>query len=253
VAATLPSSRSVQVGQEVATAFASIINTGPSALNCGIAPVTSVPADFLFQTTDPHTNQLVGAPNKRVPIAAGATQTFLVAFTPNNSIYPVDVVLGYACDNLDAVIPIVGVNSLLLTFSSTPVPDLIAVGLTPSNDGYSRTGGPSGTGIFVVAATNIGASGPLIAKVRLSDSSLPLTATVCQTDPNTGQCLSPPSSSVPVTVNHNQNTTWTAFLTANGTIPVDPAHSRVYFEFYDDNLGSPGTIRGSTNVAVTTQ
>jgi hypothetical protein len=87
-AATLPSSRSVQVGGDVATAFASIINTGPSAVNCGIAPVTTMPANFLFQTTDPQTNQLTGTPNTRVPIAAGATQSFLVAFTPNNSIYP---------------------------------------------------------------------------------------------------------------------------------------------------------------------
>jgi hypothetical protein len=212
-----------------------------------------VPANFSFQTTDPLTNQLTGTPKTRVPIAAGATQSFLVAFSPNNSIFPIDVVLGYACDNVGAVDPIIGVNSLLLTFSATPVPDMIAVGLTPSNDGYSHTGGANGTGIFVIAATNIGASGPLIAKVRLSNPSLPLTATVCQTDPNTGQCLSTPSASAFVTIDQNQNTTWTAFLTANGAIPTDPAQNRVYFEFYDDNLGTPGTIRGSTNTAVTSE
>jgi hypothetical protein len=44
------------------------------------------------------------------------------------------------------------VNTLLLTFSSMPVPGMIAVGLTPSNDGYVRTGGPAGTGLFVIAS-----------------------------------------------------------------------------------------------------
>jgi hypothetical protein len=34
---------------------------------------------------------------------------------------------------------------------------------------------------------------------------------------------------------------------------MDPAHSRVYFEFYDDNLGTPGNICGSSNTAVTAQ
>jgi virginiamycin B lyase len=248
-AATLPPSRSVQVGGEVATAFASIVNTGTSVINCGIAPVTPVPANFLFQTTDPATNQLTGTPNTRVPIAAGVTQSYLVAFTPNAPVVPTNVVLGYDCDNIDAVGTIVGVNTLLLTFSATPVPDVIAVGLTPSNDGYSHTGGNSGTGIFVIAAMNIGASGHLTAQVMLSNSTMPLTATVCQTNPNTGQCLAPPTASVTTTIGADQNTTWTAFLTASGAIAQDAANNRVFFEFVDGSA----LVRGSTSTAVTTQ
>src|SRR5262249_12932120 len=159
-----------------------------------------------------------------------------------------NVVLGFSCDGVEAVGTIAGVNTLLLTFSATPVPDMIAVGLTPSNDGYSRTGGPSGTGIFVVAATNIGSGGPLTARGRSSDAAMPLTATVCQTNPNTGQCLSPPSSSVTTTINSHQDTTWTAFLLSGGAIVQDAAHNRVYFEFADVN----GVIHGSTSTAVTT-
>jgi virginiamycin B lyase len=248
-AAMLPSSRSVQVGGNVATIFATILNTGIAAINCGIAPVTSVPASFSFQTTDPITNMLTGTPNTRAPIAGGGLQTYLVAFSANAPFVPTDVTLGYDCDNVEAVATIVGVNTVLLTFSATPVPDMIAVGLTPSNDGYSRTGGASGTGIFVIAATNIGAGGQLTARVRLSDSTLPLTATVCQTNPNTGQCLAPPQPSVTTTINTDQNTTWTAFLTAGGPIAQDAAHNRVFFEFVD----STGIVRGSTSTAVTSQ
>jgi virginiamycin B lyase len=200
-AATLPSSRSVQVGADVATAFATILNTGTAAINCGIAPVTPVSTNFFFQTTDPATNQLTGTPNTRVPIAASGNQSYLVAFAPNAPFFSANVTLGYDCDNVEAVGTIVGVNTLLLAFSAVPVPDMIAVGVTPSNDGYSHTGGTSGTGIYAIAATNIGARGQLTTQVALSNSTMPLTATVCQTNPSTGQCLAPPTSSVTTTIN----------------------------------------------------
>jgi hypothetical protein len=62
-----------------ATAFASIFNNSGAAANgCGIVPVTSVPATFSFQTTNPATNTLTGTPNTRVAIPAGGVQTFLM-------------------------------------------------------------------------------------------------------------------------------------------------------------------------------
>jgi virginiamycin B lyase len=252
-AATLPASRSIQIGH-TATAFATIINTGPAATNCGIVPVSSIPGSFVFQTTNPNTNALTGSPNTRVPIAAGANQSFVVAFTagaglPDFAQVPVDVVLGYACDGVDAAATIVGVNTLLLTFDANPVPDMIAVGVTPSNDGFSRTGGPSGIGLFAIASSNIGASGSLTARVRLSNASLPIAATICQTNPSNGQCLATPAATVTTTINQNQNQTWTAFLQASGTVAPDPANSRAFFEFVDSN----GVVRGSTSTAVTTQ
>src|SRR5258706_13188530 len=55
VAAVLPSSRSVQVGSP-ATAFPTIINTGNNtALSVSISLQTSIPASFLYQTTDSQT------------------------------------------------------------------------------------------------------------------------------------------------------------------------------------------------------
>jgi virginiamycin B lyase len=248
VAATLPSSRSVKVGN-AATAFATILNSGAAATSCTIAPVTSVPASFSYQTTDPATNQLVGTPNTPISIGAGVAQTFLMAFTANAPFTPTNVVLGYSCTNVDAVAPITGVNTLLLTFGANSVPDMIAVGLTPSNDGYSRIPGSSGTGLFVIAATNIGTSAPLTARVAPLDPTMPMTATICQTNPSTGQCLTPPATTITAAINQNQNTTWTAFLQATGPIAQDPARNRVTFQFVD----ADGVIRGATSTAATTQ
>ena len=85
--------------------------------------------------------------------------------------------------------------------------------------------------------------------MRLSNASLPIAATICQTNPNTGQCLATPAPTVTTTINQNQNQTWTAFLQASGTVPSDPANFRAFFEFLDTN----GVVRGSTSTAVTTQ
>jgi hypothetical protein len=78
VAAVLPSSRSVQVNTPAA-AFATVINTGQAmATSCSIAPLTNVPATFIYQTTDPATNQVIGFPNTPADIAAGAAQSFVL-------------------------------------------------------------------------------------------------------------------------------------------------------------------------------
>jgi hypothetical protein len=157
--------------------------------------------------------------------------------------------LSLSCGNSAPATVSIGINTLLFTASDTPVPDAIAVGLTPSNDGFARTGGVGGTGLFVIASANIGATGVLTARLRLSDSTMPLQGTVCQTNPQTSQCLAPPAATATATIAQNQNTTWAAFLTATNTIPALPAANRVYFEFIDGN----GIVRGSTSTAVTTQ
>jgi hypothetical protein len=61
--------------------------------------MTAVPADFSFQTTDPATNALTGSLNTPVDIAAGAAQSFVLAFTPTAPIEPADVQLRFGCAN----------------------------------------------------------------------------------------------------------------------------------------------------------
>jgi murein DD-endopeptidase MepM/ murein hydrolase activator NlpD len=251
VSAILPASRSVQVGS-VATVFSSIINPGSgTAYGCWIAPQTPFDGDFLFQTVDPLTNAPVGTANASIDIAAGKSQSFVLAFTPHSgsSAQGVTVTIQYKCTNSTGVVSIEGVNTLLLTFDPNPVPDMIAIGLTPSNDGFAHTGGPSGTGVFAIASANIGASAQITARVRLSNSTMPINSTICQTNPNTGQCLVTPAPTVTTTINQNQNTTWGAFLQATGAIAPDPANFRAFVEFLDAN----GIVRGSTSTAVTTQ
>jgi hypothetical protein len=248
-AATLPASRSIQVGN-TATAFATILNNaGVAATGCGIVPATLIPANFLFQTTDPATNALTGTSNTNVSIAAGKSQSFLIAFTAAGPMPSTNVALGFSCVSSDIVPTIVGVNSLLMTFDANPVPDMIAVGLTPTNDGFSHTGGVGGTGVFAIASANIGATGQLTVRARLSDPTLPAVATVCQTDPTSGACMAAPAATTNATVAQNQNSTWAAFIKASGTIASDPAANRVFFEFVDQG----GVVRGSTSTAVTTQ
>jgi hypothetical protein len=247
LAATLPAGRSVQVGN-FATAFATIINTEAAATSCGIWPITPVPAGFAFQTTDPTTNALTGTTNARVPIAAGGSQSFVVAFQANGPLLPTNVSLAFGCNGINAAVPVVGLNTLLLSFDVNPVPDMIAVGLTPSNDGYAHI--PSGgTGLFVTATSNVGVAGVLTARARAFDPAIPVTATVCETAPATGVCLAPPAATVTRNLVQNDTATWAVFLQASGAIPPNPAKTRIAFEFIDSN----GVVRGATSTALTTQ
>ena len=112
-AATLPSSRSVQVGQ-TATAFATIINAGDiDATNCQLSPNTQLPVDFFFQTTDP-ANALVGDPNTPVDIPAGAAQNFIFGLTPTAPITTTQFFLDYACANSPTALRVQGLNLSLI-------------------------------------------------------------------------------------------------------------------------------------------
>src|SRR5262249_52951463 len=155
---------------------------------------------------------------------------------------PLHIESAFFCANANAAPSVPGVNSLLFSASTGPVPDAIAVGLTPSNDGFAHTGGAGGTGLFVIASANIEATASLTAKAVPSDPNMPLTTTVCQTNPTTSQCLSPPAPTATATIGQNQNTTWAAFLQATGPIPQDPTANRVTFEFVD----AAGVVRGGT-------
>jgi len=245
VAAILPSSRSVQLNP--ATFFATIINAGPSiAAGCGITPVTSVPAIFVYQTTDPVTNQGTWFPNTTASIAVGAAQNFIIAMTPTVPIAPTEVQFSFACANSDPASVHVGLNTVLLSASATPVPDIVA--LATASGGIVDIPGATGTGVLAVATVNVGAGGRVTASADTGSAALPVNINLCQTNPVTGECISTIGTSVTTQIDANATPTFGIFVQGNGTVPFDPAGNRVFIRFRDED----GITRGSTSVAVRT-
>jgi hypothetical protein len=248
-AAVLPSSRSVRIGG-VATAFATLINAGPGrATGCTIAPITASPAAFAYQTTDPATNVLVGGPDIPVSLAPGAAQSFAIALTPTVPLDSINVALSFVCSAALAAPVIPGVNTLLLSASATPAPDIIALAATASNDGILHIPGDSSFNAFAVASVNLGATATIIATANSGPASLPLAISICQTHPATGQCLTPAGPRVTTMIAGGSTPTFSIFVTAIGDVPFLPAVNRIFVEFTDANE----VIRGATSVAVQTQ
>ena len=254
VAALLPTSRSVQAPNGVASAFATIINTGAgAATNCRISPRTDVPGAFLYQTTNAQ-NQLAGTPNTPATIAAGQAQSFFFAFTPAAPFGPADVALNFVCDQSAGAI-VTGLTTLALVASATPVPDIIALVATVNNTGILDIAGAGplsapaagGAGAFAVATSNVGAAGPITVSADTGTAALPVVLNVCQTGP--GGCVQPPASSVQVQMAAGQTSTFSVFAQGTGApIPFDPANSRVFVRFKDNS----NVTRGSTSTAVRT-
>jgi hypothetical protein len=246
VAAVLPSSRSVQVNTPAA-AFATVINTGQAiATSCSIAPLTSVPAAFIYQTTDPATNQVIGFPNTPASIAAGAAQSFVFAITPTAPMVSTDVQFSFDCADTDPAPIHTGLNTLLLSASATPVPDIVALAATLNNDGIVTL---ASTGVFAAATVNAGASASITASADTGSAVLPVSISLCETNPVTAQCISAIGPTVTTMIHANATPTFGIFVEGNGNVPFDPATNRIFVRFKD----SGDITRGSTSVAVRTQ
>lgn len=246
VSAILPASRSVQVNN-AATAFVSIANAGSNQANaCSIALGSPIAANFSYQTTNAATNQASGSPNSPANIAVGSAQSFTISVTPTATLTASDVVLTMSCDNAPPAASIVGLNTLLLSASNVPTPDIVSLAATLNNDGY--VGVASGTGAFAVATVNLGSGGNIVASADTGSNSVPVTLTMCQTDPASGQCITPVQQTVTTTIAANTTPTFAVFVTATAMIAPDPANKRIFVRFRD---AVGGATRGSTSVAVT--
>ena len=244
-AAVLPSSRSVEVATP-ATAFATIINSGTAdATGCGIAATTVVDAAFQYQTTDA-SNALTGSLNTPADIAAGAQQNYVFAFTPNSAFDPTNVELEFDCTDTDPASVIAGLNTLLLSASATPVADIVALAATVNDDGYADIPGDTGTGVFAVAAVNVGSTATITASSALSGA-LPVTVSLCETDA-AGDCLAAPTSTVTTSIDNGATPSFAAFVTGSATVADDPAANRITVQFEDTGA----VVRGATSVAVRT-
>jgi hypothetical protein len=204
------------------------------------------PGVFQYQTTDSN-NDLTGSVNAPVDIPNNAIQNFVFAFTSSQTLSGAEIALVFDCENTAPAQTAVGVNTFLLSASNSPSPDLVAIGETPSHDGIVRIPSTSGTSFFVAAAINIGAAGTITATADDGGRGLPLSMTICQTNPSTGQCLSPPAASTTTTVASNQTVTYSVFVQASGNVAFDPALNRLFLR-----LKEGAATRGATHNAVCT-
>lgn len=251
LAAILPASRSVMVG-DLATVFATVINAGAvDALGCRISPITAVSGDFSFQATDPVDNAPVGAPNQLVDIAAGSSQTFIIAIQPTAAQPSTSLQLQFVCGDVDEAPSLAGLNTLQLAVSDSPVADVIALGATVNGNGIVDIPVVNGTGFFSVATINLGSSALITASVDTGATALPANLSICQTNPDTGACINPTAPSptpVMATIEANETPTFAVFVQGQEAIGLDPAANRVFVRFTDEN----GVETGSTSVAVQT-
>ena len=246
VASVLPGGRSVQAGT-AATVFATMLNASSATLTgCAVTLPGSAPAglSMAYQTTNSATNAPTGAANTPVAIPGNGLQSFLLSFNASTPLAAPGLALQFVCADRIPVTTIPGVNTVDLLFSSSPIPDVIALAATASGTGIV-TVPLSSAGAFAVASDNVGAGGSLIVSLDTGSATLPLTATLCQTDAQ-AQCLSPPAATVTFADSAGGTPTFSVFLTAAAPIALDPANSRIYVRFKD----SGGVSHGSTSVAV---
>jgi hypothetical protein len=140
-----------------------------------------------------------------------------------------------------------GLNTLLLSGCSTPVPNIVA--LAASDDpGYVDTPGATGTGVFAVATVNLGTDATITAAANTGTANLPVILTLCQTNPSTGACLAPPGASATTDIPPNATPTFGIFTTGSASVADMLGVNRVFVTFTD----SGGVLRGETSVAVRT-
>ena len=247
LSAVLPASRSVEVGA-TATAFATLINAGSvDAQACRPQLPDSQAMAFFYQTSDVISNQTVGQPNLPVNIPAGASQSFVFGITPNEELSAVDVALVFECANATAAASFVGLNTLLLSASNTPVADLIALAATVTDNGVMEL--VNNDGFFTTATVNVGSAATISVSADTGEATLPIALSLCQTDPATSECINPTlptTASVIVDIAEGESPTFAVFGSASESIALDPANSRVFLRFSDEL----GGVRGATSVAV---
>ena len=252
VSSILPSSRSVQTGNTL-TVFATAINAGATlARDCDVRLASEVPVSFSFQTTDFDTNALVGTVNTPVSIAPGAAQSFVISATPSANFEATDLSFRFGCTNSSTAADVPGVNRLLVAAAASPVPDVVALAATPSNDGIVDIQGAAGAEAFSVATVNVGAGATIQAQVDTGDEVLPLVLSLCQSNPATGDCINPTTPVVGVVeseLSTNGTQTYSVFATAQGDVANDLANNRIRVVFSDTD----GNTRGQTSVAVRTE
>jgi YVTN family beta-propeller protein len=250
MASVLPGSRSVQLGHP-ATIFASVVNAGATALDaCRVALPATSPAglSLSYQTTNPATNAPTGTPNTPVTIpGADGVQSFLITLTGTEALSAPGLALDFDCLGAAPAAVLPGIDTLDLVLSAAPTADIIALAATAGDTGIVEVP-EGGAAAFAVATINLGVTAPLTVSVDTGTAVLPLAATLCQSNPATGQCLAPPAAALSLSIAAGASPTFSVFLQASGPIAFAPASARSFLRFTDGG----GVRHGSTSIAVET-
>lgn len=257
--AVLPTARSVGVNA-TASAYlsAAVYSLTETATGCRIEPDTSVSAGtFQYQETNPASNALIGAPNPVFDLSPATFRSFALFLSMPDAFGPVEVAFAIACDAGGQSVSKPALNTLLFATSASPVVDAVAVAATPSNDGVLRSAANAPAAFSVAVANFAAVAGGLGAFVTDTSKLLSFDRlTICQTNPQTGQCLATPvpggtlftlASAGTKTGSPTDNATFSVFVTSSVGIPFDPHDNRILVEFKDFF----GVVRGRTSVAIT--
>ncbi|MEM7218451.1 MAG: M23 family metallopeptidase [Pseudomonadota bacterium] len=244
-ASIIPASRTVQVG-EPATFFATLNNASDQDLEgCRVGLQSPLDVDFRFREVRPGNLRPRGTANAPVDIAAGESQTFLVTLTPNAVADALEIGFGFRCADGPRARKRRGENTLQLTVTDQPAPDIMAVAATVDGDGVVRLGSAAGESSFAMAAINPGSAvDDVIVTPRLTAGVAVLT--LCETDAQ-AICLAEPSASLTLSLDGTPRT-FSVFVAGSGTpLSLDESDQRVVVEFVQG-----GRLRAVTGVAVTT-
>jgi VCBS repeat-containing protein len=244
--ATLPNARGGSVGGPDITAFATAVSGGEAVQGCTIALPGGAPVGFAYQRLDAG-NIPVGPLNPEFDIPQNGAVGFVLAMTPNQATGPDGYLMQpqLMCENATAD-PIEGANSVLLSVSAVPGPDILSVSATASGDGIIRIPAIGRTGLMVAAAVNIGAGpAPVTARVDTGAAQLPVTLQVCETDA-AGTCLAPRASEVATNIG-GAPAFFAVFVRGDGAVALDPANARAFLRFVD----AGGVTQSATSAAIT--
>lgn len=217
-AAVLPTSRATQIDTPV-TVFATILNSGPgTAYGCQVSLAPDEGSGgpnpsglqmhyraYLGDNTTPAADT-----DTPIDVSSGAAQAFVLSVQGSQQFLQKPVYFQFECDTGASTAAVYReVNTLLLTVSTNPVPDVISIASSPSNNGIVEIPALGGGMVMAVAAVNIGAASTPVTSVDgksapaanniayltavpgFGTSELPLTTFVCETNPATAECLAP--------------------------------------------------------------
>jgi hypothetical protein len=116
--------------------------------------------------------------------------------------------------------------------------------------------GIPGAGAFSVATLNNGGSdvnGLTLVSVDTNLAALPVTVSVCRTNPSTSACIAPPQPQGFYNLPAGTEATFAVFITATGPVPFDPANNRVFIRFIDFDDFLDTFVSGSASIAIQAQ